>query len=242
MIPTLILTAHGTRDPHGRATVQRIARDVRQAAGGVDVRLAYVDVQKPELGDVLDRVEREGRRAVVVPLLLSAGVHVHRDIADAARDRPGVVVVDALGPDDRLARIVAERLRESGLGEDARVVLAPAGSSDPRSQHDGRDMAARLAAELGAPVGYGCIAGPDVPIADAVAAARSSDPHTPVAIASYLLAPGFFQSRLERSFPGLVTTPIGTHPLLVEIIVERYRTGRERLGPAQPPQRSTVVA
>lgn len=242
MIPTLILTAHGTRDPHGRAMVQRIARDVRLAVPHVEVRSAYVDVQKPAVADVLDRVAAEGRRAVVVPLLLSAGVHVHRDIAEAADGRPGVAVADALGPDDRLARIVVDRLREAQLPAGSHVVLAPAGSSDPRSQQDARDMAERVARLMGTRVEHGCVAGPDVSIADAVAQAHRRDPDRSVAVLSYLLAPGFFQHRLESTFPGIVTAPIGAHPALIEIVVERYLEAANRLGPVQSAPAATGVA
>lgn len=241
MIPTLILTAHGTRDPHGRAMVQRIARDVRRVVPHVEVRLAYVDVQKPSVDDVLDRVSAEGRRAVVVPLLLSAGVHVHRDIAEAADGRPGVVVAEALGPDDRLAAIVVDRLRESQLPTGAHIVLAPAGSSHPRSQLDARDMAERVARLLDTRVDHGCIAGPDVPIADAVADAHRRDPDRSVAVVSYLLAPGYFQHRLEDAFPGIVTAPIGAHPVLIEIVVERYHDAAGRLG-ARPTVDAAGVA
>ncbi len=241
MIPTLILTAHGTRDPHGRAMVQRIARDVRLALPHVEVRLAYVDVQKPAVADVLDRVAAEGRRAVVVPLLLSAGVHVHRDIAEAAEGRPGVAVADALGPDDRLARIVVDRLLEAQPEADSHLVLAPAGSSDPSSQRDARDMASRVAHLLGTRVDHGCVAGPDVSVADAVADARRRDPDRAVTVLSYLLAPGFFQHRLEAAYPGIVTAPIGAHPALIEIVVERYRAAAEGLGAPQPADTAGVA-
>ena len=42
-------------------------------------------------------------------------------------------------------------------------------------------------------------------------------------MASYLLAPGFFQQRLEESGADVVTGPVLPDPRVAEIVVERYR-------------------
>ncbi|MGO2586214.1 MAG: uroporphyrinogen-III C-methyltransferase, partial [Brachybacterium tyrofermentans] len=47
---------------------------------------------------------------------------------------------------------------------------------------------------------------------------------TRVAVATYLLAPGQFHSQLEGSGADLVAAPLGDHPLIAEIAVDRYRT------------------
>src|SRR5450759_2572129 len=82
--PILIGCAHGTRDPAGRAVVRGLLDDIRAARPGLDVRAAFVDVQTPEIDEVVAGVP-DGRGAVVVPLLLSAGFHVQVDIARAIR-------------------------------------------------------------------------------------------------------------------------------------------------------------
>jgi len=46
-------------------------------------------------------------------------------------------------------------------------------------------------------------------------------------VASYLLAPGIFQRRVEESGGDVVTAPIAPHPLLVEIVLARYRAALE---------------
>jgi hypothetical protein len=48
-----------------------------------------------------------------------------------------------------------------------------------------------------------------------------------VAAASYLLAPGFFQQRVEQSGADVVTGPIAPHPKVVDIVVARYRAALE---------------
>ena len=49
----------------------------------------------------------------------------------------------------------------------------------------------------------------------------------PVAVASYLLAPGFFQGRVEASGADVVTGPVAPDPRVVEIVVSRYRAALE---------------
>jgi sirohydrochlorin ferrochelatase len=46
----------------------------------------------------------------------------------------------------------------------------------------------------------------------------------PVAVASYLLAPGNFQDQLRDSGADWVTEPLGSHPALAGLVIDRYRT------------------
>jgi len=97
------------------------------------------------------------------------------------------------------------------------VVIAAAGSSDPRA---GRDVAAVLAAlresRPGAvTAGFGAMAIPTVD--QAVAAAGPT-----AAAASYLLAPGHFHRRVQAAGAAVVTRPLAPHPLLADIVLDRY--------------------
>jgi sirohydrochlorin ferrochelatase len=220
--PRLVVCAHGTRDPLGRATVRAVVDAVAERLTGVEVLEAFVDVHGPDVVDVVGAIPVGDRvSGVVVPLLLAAGYHVHVDIADAVASRPDVVATPALGPDDRLVDLLLDRLAAVGAGEGQPVVLAPAGSSDPRAQADSAEVAARLATRWGGPVTLGFAAGPEPTVADAVASARASGARR-VAVASYLLAPGFFQRRIEESGADVVTGPLAPDERLVDIVVDRY--------------------
>ena len=74
-------------------------------------------------------------------------------------------------------------------------------------------------------VGYGAAAQPTV--AGAVEAAREAGAPR-VVVASYLLAPGHFHSTVERAGGDVLTTPLGPHPLLAEIALDRYREAQTR--------------
>ncbi len=223
--PVLVVCAHGTRDPRGRETVGALVRAVAARLPHVDVREAYVDVHGPEVADVVAGIPQAGGRGpagVVVPLLLAAGFHVRVDLAEAVGDRPDVVVTGALGPDDRLVDLVLDRLAAAGAPPDAAVVLAPAGSSDERAQADSAEVARRLGERLEAPVRCAFAAGPRPPVACAVTAARIEGASV-VVVASYLLAPGFFQRRLESCGADVVTLPLLPDPRIVDVVLDRYR-------------------
>ena len=111
MTPALVVCAHGTRDPDGRATVRAVVAEVAALLPGVDVLEAYVDVHGPEVADVVAGLPPgEPLAGVVVPLLLAGGYHVHVDIAEVVAARPDVVATPALGPDERLVEVVLDRV------------------------------------------------------------------------------------------------------------------------------------
>jgi sirohydrochlorin ferrochelatase len=106
-------------------------------------------------------------------------------------------------------------------------VIAAAGSSDERSGADVREVAEAVRSDWSGPVliGYGASARPSVP--EAVARARELTEGR-VAVAAYLLAPGFFHDRLGRAGADLVTGPLALDaagridPRLVDVVLDRY--------------------
>lgn len=231
--PVLIACAHGTREPAGRRVVGSLVAALRAARPGLVVETAFVDVQPPRVGDVVHQVTRDGRRAVVVPLLLSGGYHVHVDIAEAvARVGDAATAARALGPDHRLAAALVDRLREAGATSEDAVVLAAAGSSDARAAADVEQVLTRVRSDWGGPVtvGYGAKAAPDV--RTAIASARAGHPGRRVVLASYLLAPGFFHDRLIASGADLVTAPLGADRRVVDVVLDRFDAARSGAQPA----------
>lgn len=223
----LVVCGHGTADAYGQHitadAVAQVERRLRDLEPGVEVHEAYVDVQGPTLQDVLAAID-PGARTVIVPFLLAGGYHVHVDIPQVAAERPATVITPALGPDPRLSTMVVERLHRHGATPGSPVILAPAGSSDPRSQADNRAVADRLAMLWGGPVTIGHAAGVDPTIDQAVSAAREAG--GPVVIASYLLAPGYFQNKLERQGADLVTAPLAPDVRLIDMVIERFLTAQ----------------
>jgi sirohydrochlorin ferrochelatase len=221
--PTLLAVAHGSRHPAAQQAIGALAGQISRLAPVLRVRVAFVQHAEPSLAAALAAA---GPNTVVVPLLLSAGYHLTTDLAGAAR-ATGARLADPLGPDPLLVTALTGRLAEAGVPDGTPVVLAAAGSSDPAAEADVAEQAGLLAERLGVPVtpAFASAARPSVPEAVAELRARTG---RPVAVASYLLAPGHFQEQLVRDGADWVTAPLGGHPALAGVAIDRYRTASRR--------------
>lgn len=217
---TFIVCSHGTASPAGRATVAEIVDQVRALLPGVDVREAFVDVQQPDIDSV---VAAAPEPPIVLPLLLSRGFHTRVDIARAVRAREGARQTGPLGPHPLLAEILRDRVVDASEPRPGdHVVLAAAGSTDPRAALDVQGQAALLRALLPVPVSVGYAAGTTPTIADAVARARA-DGATRVIACSYVLAPGYFADVVRAAGADLTTDVLGADPRIARIAQERLR-------------------
>ncbi|MEE1818215.1 sirohydrochlorin chelatase [Streptomyces sp. SP18ES09] len=230
--PTLVAVGHGSRDPRARATLDRLLDRVRELRPGLDVRLAHLGLNAPLLPEALARTAADGRDVVLVPLLLAPGHHVTHDLPAAAAAAPVTTRVAApLGAHPLLVEALADRLAEAGWtpGGGDGVVLAAAGSRDPRSTAETRRVAALLGERLGGvPVvpAYASAAAPTVPEALRALAARGR--HR-VAVASCFTAPGLFAARAAAAAPWLASAPLGDHPALARLVLHRYDRARAPL-------------
>lgn len=211
---TLVLVAHGTRHPAGAQTISDLAALVA-ARLPVEVRVAYADVRAPDVTAVLSEVDGP---AVVVPAFLSSGYHVRVDVpAQVARSGREAVVTPAFGPAPDLVYAAYSRLMTAGWRRGDEVVLAAAGSSDPRALADVEHAAGILSGLVGTRVRIGyATAAPRID--EVVARARGR-----VAVASWLLAPGLFHRAAATSGAAVVADPIGAHPAVADLVVGRYR-------------------
>ncbi|MFJ3696050.1 sirohydrochlorin chelatase [Streptomyces sp. NPDC090052] len=225
--PTLLAVAHGTRDAEGVAVTEALVAGVRALRPGLRVERCFLDLVAPSLPEALAGLNGE---VVLVPLLLGAGYHVRADIPGALAAAPHlrVRVARVLGPDPLLAEALADRLADAGWrAGDGPVVLAAAGSTDPGANAGTAAMASLLREHL--PGGdevvpaHLCAASPTP--AAAVAALRSEG-HTRVAVAEYLLSPGYFARSAARSGACLTSAPLGTHDALARLVMRRYDEAR----------------
>lgn len=200
-------------------------------------------MQQPDVAAVLSSLPA-GRAAVIVPLLLSAGFHVHVDLVnEASVDDRIVTVARALGPDDRLVRVLARRLGQAGLRSDDAVVLGCAGSSDSRAVDDCFEMARRLGVVLHRPVTVGFISASAPALPAAIAEARRLNPGRRVVVSTYLLAPGYFNDLAHAMNADLATDPLlvqdaAAPPEIVSIVLDRYaESAAETAARQRPPTR-----
>ncbi|MGW7574543.1 sirohydrochlorin chelatase [Streptomyces sp. NPDC054765] len=223
--PTLLVIAHGSRDPRHAATVSALCARVRALRPGVRVEVGHLDFNAPRVPQVLARLsaEAEGRRAahglgggagrragvrdvVALPLLLTRAFHAKSDIPavlqEAAARLPLLTIrqADVLGPSSLLTDALERRLAQAGLRPGDRrstgVVLAAAGSSDPEASA----VIAEIAREWRRTAGWCAVrpafASASLPrTADAVRALRAEGVER-VAVAPYVIAPGFLPDRI----------------------------------------------
>lgn len=227
--PDLVAVSHGTDDPAGREAVRALVDVVDLALPDITVHGAFVDVQDPRVDPLLQSGAIDpGQTAALVPLLLSAGTHASGDLAAASGGRTGTKVAAPLGPDASLASVLHRRLVEAGWVPGEAVVLACAGSTDPRGLADCHTMAQLLAGRLQVPVTPAFISAAEPRLPDVLATARALNPGRRTVVASYLLAPGYFANLAARTSPDVLSAPLldpdqAPPRELVDIVIERYR-------------------
>lgn len=218
----LITVAHGTRHRGGRlVAVGLTARAGRRL--GVPTVTTFIELNRPSFAQVI--AERFETPPVVVPLLLSGGVHLGHDIPDAIRaGGSGAILAPALGPHPLLAEVLVRRLLGAGAKSGEPVVLAAAGSSQPAGLSDLQTAGRLLQARWSGPVRIATMSGLGPSLPAQVGAARADGR---VTVLPYLLAPGFFAGRITQLAlhcgADQVTGVLGVEQLIAELIVRRYR-------------------
>jgi sirohydrochlorin ferrochelatase len=223
---TLVLVAHGSRDPRSAATIAALADVVRARRAGLDVRVAFLDLSAPRVGDVL----AGSTDVTIVPLLLGRAFHADVDLPNlvrettARRPRLSVAVAPVLGPDPLLRTAALRRLRESDVDvsdPSLGIVVAAAGSSRRSSTDAVHAVAHSLPRARAA---FASAGGPTV--ADAVASLRA-DGARKLAVASWFLAPGRLPDRIAEQVRALdpaaaIAAPLGAAPELADLVLARY--------------------
>lgn len=225
---SVLLVAHGTRNPSGVQSSYRLADAVSRRLD-TPVGVSFVDVLGPSPRDMLAALP--AGPVTVLPAFLARGHHVRVDVPRhvAAAERPATIAA-ALGPSPELARALTIRLAEAGTTRADSVVLAAAGSSDPFAHRDLRHAARLLAARIHAPVSIAFASStsdsPYRSVPDVIADLRRRQPGGRIAVASYLLADGLFQRRLDDSGADVVARPLGLAEPVVSLACARVVAAR----------------
>ncbi|WP_221358107.1 sirohydrochlorin chelatase [Streptomyces beigongshangae] len=229
--PVLLVVAHGSRDPRHAATVHALVRRVRARRPGLRVETGFLDFNVPSVAGMLESLAAEGVRDVVaLPLLLTRAFHAKSDIPAVLGEAPARLRIrqaEVLGPSPLLTAALERRLYEAGLSPADRsstgIVLASAGSSDPEAIAVIADIARewRRAGWCAVRPAFASAALPrtEEAVRDlrALGCAR-------VAVAPYVLAPGFLPDRIARGAADadVLASVLGPAPEVCRLLLTRY--------------------
>ncbi|MEV5438809.1 sirohydrochlorin chelatase [Streptomyces sp. NPDC052682] len=233
--PVLLVIAHGSRDPRHAATVHALVRRVRAQRPGVRVETGFLDFNVPSVQGVLESLAAQGVRDVVAqPLLLTRAFHAKADIPAVLRDAPRRLRIrqaQVLGPSPLLLAALERRLSEAGLApadkSSTGVVLASAGSTDPEAIAVIADIA-REWRHTGWCAVRPAFASASLPrTEDAVRELRALG-CARVAVAPYVLAPGFLPDRIARGAAkaDVLAEVLGPAPEVARLLLDRYDEAR----------------
>ena len=114
----IVLFAHGSREPQWARPFESLAAAVSRRAEA-PVRLAYLELMQPSLGEAIESLAREGVEEVrIVPVFLALGRHLREDLprlAAQAREKFPQLKIQVEPP----------------IGEQASVIDAIAAAIDP---------------------------------------------------------------------------------------------------------------
>ncbi|WP_413103715.1 sirohydrochlorin chelatase [Streptomyces sp. Inha503] len=238
--PTLLIIAHGSRDPRHAATVDALRARVRSLRPGLRVEAAFLEFNAPRVPQVLARLAAEDATEVIaLPLLLTRAFHAKTDIpavlreATARHPRLSVRQADVLGPSPLLVDALERRLYEAGLRPADRsstgVVLASAGSTDPEAIA----VIAEIAREwrhTGWCAVRPAFASASLPRTEDAVRALRADGVPRVAVAPYVIAPGRLPDRIahgaEAAGADLLAPVLGPAPELGRLLLTRYDEAR----------------
>jgi sirohydrochlorin cobaltochelatase len=120
MARALVLFAHGARDPRWAAPFQRLQQILQAKLPEVNVSLAFLELMKPTLPELLPQLMEAGCNDVtVVPVFFGQGGHVLRDLpalaAQLQQEHSGLnlKVAMAVGENEDVLNAIAQYCIES---------------------------------------------------------------------------------------------------------------------------------
>jgi precorrin-8X/cobalt-precorrin-8 methylmutase len=124
----LILIGHGSKLPHNRENLEKIATILRSNGKFKVVEIAFMVRDTPTVNEAVDVVAEKGvSKIVLIPAFLAAGVHTTEDIPGliGVKEREpqlktkGIELVygEPIGSDERIAEILEEKAFKA-LGQD----------------------------------------------------------------------------------------------------------------------------
>jgi sirohydrochlorin ferrochelatase len=116
----LIIIGHGSKLPHNRETLEKLADILKKRSKFDIVEIAFMTRNKPEIPEVIEKITKQGiTKIVLIPTFLAHGVHTKQEIPkilklkqeEAELRAQGIELIygEPLGSDERIAEIIEEK-------------------------------------------------------------------------------------------------------------------------------------
>jgi precorrin-8X/cobalt-precorrin-8 methylmutase len=124
----LILIGHGSKLPHNRENLEKLADMLRNRARFPIVEIAFMVRNIPTVPEAIDAIAKQGiSKIVLVPAFLAAGIHTTQDIPELIGvkekepqlKQAGIELIygEPIGSDERIAEILEEKALKA-LGQE----------------------------------------------------------------------------------------------------------------------------
>ncbi len=128
----LIIIGHGSKLPHNRENLEKLAGMLRKRSAFKTVEIAFMVRNTPTIPEAIESLAKKGvTKIVLIPAFVAAGVHTTREIPEMIEMKEkepllkerGIELVygEPLGADERIAEIIAEKALKA-LGQEANEV------------------------------------------------------------------------------------------------------------------------
>jgi precorrin-8X/cobalt-precorrin-8 methylmutase len=123
----LVLIGHGSKLPHNRENLERLAEIMRERSSFKDVEISFMVRNTPTIADAIDAIALKGvNKIVLVPAFLAAGIHTTQEIPEiiGIKDKQSQLSAkgiklfygEPIGADECIAVILEEKaLRALGI-------------------------------------------------------------------------------------------------------------------------------
>jgi precorrin-8X/cobalt-precorrin-8 methylmutase len=116
----LILIGHGSKLPHNRENLEKLAQNIRESSMFSTVEISFMVRNTPTISDAIDTVVKKGvNKIVLVPAFIAQGVHTTQEIPELieVKDKQSQLSAkgikmyygEPIGADQRIAVILEEK-------------------------------------------------------------------------------------------------------------------------------------
>jgi precorrin-8X/cobalt-precorrin-8 methylmutase len=248
---SIVVAAHGSKDPAAIAEVEALMALIRQRAPGRIIGHGYLEFATPTIHDGVSAVIAAGaRRVVMLPALLLGATHAKNDmpgeLALLQRQFPGVEFHFGAPMDlhPLLLRLAQQRIVEAEAGStrnvrrsDSCLVVVGRGTTDPDANSDVSKLARMLEEGLGFGASFVCYAGTAEPLLAAGLQNAARLGSRRLVVFPYFLFDGVLVKRIHAAadelrarHPALEVLKagyLGPHEDVATVFLERAKEGLE---------------